>query len=108
MAMNAPPLSGLRFCASPLAWFYDVAASSLVYSGRSQSPDVHCLHSSQDQGRSCAPVHRWNNQIYPSLDLTIMLPLGIINPERDGGESEAAVSKERPDAYPEDGGEAAR
>ena len=53
-------------------------------------------------------MHRWNNQIYPSLDLTIMLPLGIINPERDGGESEAAVSKERPDAYPEDGGEAAR
>ena len=40
--------------------------------------------------------------------LTIMLPLGIINPERDGGESEAAVSKEWPDAYPEDGGEAAR
>eukprot|EP01046_Picozoa_sp_COSAG06_P012119 COSAG06_NODE_701_length_12943_cov_458.708891_6_plen_63_part_00 len=29
-----------------------------------------------------------------------MLPLGIINPERDGGESEDAVSKERPDAYP--------
>jgi hypothetical protein len=31
-----------------------------------------------------------------------------LNPERDGGESEAAVSKERPDAYLEDGGEAAR
>ena len=37
-----------------------------------------------------------------------MLPLGIINPERDGGESEVTLSKERLDAYPEDGGEAAR
>ena len=47
----------------------------------------------------------------PLLDL-LMLPLTrhhqFINPERDGGESEAAVSKERPDAYLEDGGEAAR
>ena len=33
---------------------------------------------------------------------------GIINPERDGGESEDTVSKKRPDAYLEDGGEAAR
>ena len=43
-------------------------------------------------------------------DLTFLqrLPLLKYNPERDGGESEAAVSKERPDAYPEDGGEAAR
>ena len=33
-------------------------------------------------------------------NVTIMLPLGIINPKRDGDESEAAVSKERPVACP--------